>query len=33
VYTYGERGIPRALTQPSCLVWTIIRGHVSSTGV
>jgi hypothetical protein len=29
VYTYCERGIPRALTQPSCLVWTIIRGHVS----
>ena len=29
---YCERGIPGSLTQPSCLVWTIIRGHVSSTG-
>jgi len=29
---YCERGIPGSLTQPACLVWTIIRGHVSSTG-
>ena len=32
VHADGERGRPRALTRPSCLVWTSIRGHVSSTG-
>src|SRR5215470_4683475 len=30
---YCERGIPESLTQPFCLLWTIIRGYVSSTGV
>jgi hypothetical protein len=32
VYAYCERGILRALTQPSCLVWTITCSQVSSTG-